>query len=221
MALTFDNFVASSCSAEAVKAARAAAEQKGENLRPLMICAGTGLGKTHLLSAIAGETLARYPEKKVIREFCDTFTGELIWAIQHDTMEAFWEKYLQADLLLIDDLHCVAGKEYTQEIFADLFEKLRQKGSTIVVTADCDAGKLLQGRLGQALAEGIVVEIHAPDYETRLEIARRKAQEWGMDLTEAEAVGFAKAETDNIRRMEGAMRHLWAEKELGLVPRTP
>ena len=66
-----------------------------------------------------------------------------------------------------------------------------------------------------------MVEIHAPDYETRLEIARRKAQEWGMDLTEAEAVGFAKAETDNIRRMEGAMRHLWAEKELGLVPRTP
>ena len=124
MALTFDNFVASSCSAEAVKAARTAAEQKGENLRPLMICAGTGLGKTHLLSAIAGETLARYPEKKVIREFCDTFTGELIWAIQHDTMEAFWEKYLQADLLLIDDLHCVAGKEYTQEIFADLFENI-------------------------------------------------------------------------------------------------
>ena len=213
---TFDSFVQGSNNKFALAAAIAVAE-KPTSYNPLFIYGGAGLGKTHLMQAIAHEILQRDPTKSVLYVTSEKFTSELIDAIHNNTNIAFKEKYRNVDVLLIDDIQFIIGKESTQEEFFHTFNNLYEKNKQIVISSDKPPKDFttLEERLSSRFSVGLIADISAPDYETRIAVLRKKAEENGhYNIDDAVYRYIANHITANIRELEGALTRVIAYARL-------
>ncbi len=214
---TFDSFVSGQCNDLAVKVAKAASANPGQDLyNPLFIYGPPGVGKTHLLYAVANNVIANLPNQKVIYIHADQFTNELVRSIMDGKMEEFKNKYRTVDVFLIDDIQFIAGKSSTQEEFFHTFNVLFEHKKQIVMTADRRPGELatLEERLQSRFGSGIMVGITPPDKQMRLEIIRAKATRLNLILSEDVVSYMADNLTDNVRQIEGALKKVRAFHEL-------
>lgn len=204
---TFEQFVVGSSNRFAHAAALAVAESPAKAYNPLFIYGGVGLGKTHLLHAVGHAILQRFPHLRVCFISSERFTNELITAIQTRTTVKFREKYRSVDVLLIDDVHFVAGKESTQEEFFHTFNALYDTHRQIVLSSDRSPKEIaqLEERLVSRFEWGLVTDIQPPDVETRIAILRKKAQGTGVAVPENVTTFLAERITSNVRELEGAL----------------
>ena len=207
--LTFGSFVVGGSNAFAHAGCRAVAERPGEAYNPLFIFAGSGLGKTHLLHAIGHAVREKRPHARVYYVSAERFTNEMIYAIQHAQTLAFRNKYRNVDVLLIDDIQFLAGKESTQEEFFYTFNALRDAHKQVVVTAD-KAPKdipMLEERLTSRFNQGLVTDIEYPDLETRMAILRNRIEQDGDGVALPDDVLLLIADRirSNIRDLEGCL----------------
>ncbi|MBP3633683.1 MAG: chromosomal replication initiator protein DnaA [Oscillospiraceae bacterium] len=210
---TFSNYIAGSSNTRALKIAMAAANDPGQELfNPLFFYGPPGVGKTHLLYAIANSICSNMPEVNVIYVKAEQFTCELVEAIRDHNTAQFRSKYRTADVLLIDDIQFISGKEATQEEFFHTFNELIEQRKQIVMTADRVPADMitLENRLRTRFGEGIMVDIVPPDHETRLLILRSKAAALGLGLSEDIYDYLASQLTDNVRQIEGALKKIRA-----------
>ncbi|CAN5761898.1 hypothetical protein BH23GEM11_BH23GEM11_12220 [soil metagenome] len=213
---TFDRFVVGTNNQLAAAASHAVAETPARIYNPLFIYGGVGLGKTHLMHAVGHEILLRHPERRVAYVSAERFMNELVNAIQTGTTGAFRRHYRQIDLLLVDDIHFLVKKESTQEEFFHTFNTLYDAGKQIILTSD-RAPKDLPGvedRLVSRFEWGLVVDIKPPDYETRVAILRKKADDDGLALDDAVLDFIARSCTSSVRELEGAVIKLLAYSSL-------
>ena len=215
-AFTFETFVVGPQTKLAYAAARSVAEKPAGNQNPLFIYGDSGLGKTHLLYAIAHQTKKLRPESSVLYIKGDDFTNELIESIRANNTAAFRDKYRQESLLLVDDIQFIAGKQQTQEEFFHTFNTLYEAGKQIVLTADRPPREmtLLEDRLLTRFEWGLMVDVQPPDYETRQAIIRNKAAILGMDLPQKIADLIAENVTANVRQIEGTLNKVLALRDL-------
>jgi chromosomal replication initiator protein len=214
---TFANFVVGPSNELAYAAALASAGGGGPRYNPLFIAGGTGLGKTHLMHAIAHKVLENNPTARVIYVSAEHFTNEFIEALQHHKMDEFRARYRsECDLLLLDDIQFLAGREQTQEEFFHTFNALRDADKPIVVTSDKYPQQLqrMPERLVSRFTSGLVADIQVPQLETRVAIVRKKAELEGIPLTDDVAVLLAQAVKSNVRELEGALIRLAAKSSL-------
>jgi len=212
---SFETFVVGSGNEFCHAACRAVSQRPGEAYNPLYIYGGVGLGKTHLLHAIANELLQTKPLLVAYRTG-EQFTNELIDAIQSKSTDQFRERYRRVDVLIIDDIQFIAGKERTQEEFFHTFNALYAHRKQIVIASDRSPSKLenLTDRLRSRFNSGLVADIQPPDYETRLAILHSKAKIAGIRLPEDVARLLASRITSNVRELEGALTRLNAHANL-------
>lgn len=208
---TFENFVVGTSNQFCHAAALAVAEAGSEQYNPLFIYGGVGLGKTHIAHAIANYKATQNPNSKIKYLSSESFTNELISSIRTDTMNRFREKYRQIDLLMIDDIQFLAGKEATQEEFFHTFNSLKESGKQIVLTADRSPAYLtsITDRLKNRFEGGLIADIQVPDIETRIAILILKAQKLGLDIHPEVAEYIAEIYPNNIRELEGALKRLY------------
>ncbi len=213
---TFDNFVVGSSNKFAHAAALQVAEAPGKSYNPLFIYGESGLGKTHLLYAIAHTVKQRFPNYRVVYIKGDTFTNELITAIREGKNQAFREKYRGADVFLMDDVQFIAGRDSTQEEMFHTFNTLYEDRKQIVFTADRPPKEMmrLEDRLKTRFEWGLLVDILPPDYETRMAIIKNKALRMGIELPEAVLQYVAENITSNIRQIEGTINKIMALQAL-------
>ena len=218
---TFDTFVVGSNNKFAHACALAVAESPGKlyNLNPLFIYGGAGLGKTHLMHSIAHFILAQDPSMKVLYVTSETFTNELIDALRNvnnKAINSFREKYRNVDVLLIDDIQFIIGKEATQEEFFHTFNDLQGRMKQIIISSDKPPKEMetLESRLLSRFEWGILADIGAPDYETRMAILREKEGSEGYDIDPKVIEYIATNITSNIRELEGALNKLIAMSRL-------
>ncbi|MDP4109989.1 MAG: chromosomal replication initiator protein DnaA, partial [Bacillota bacterium] len=215
---TFKHFVVGSSNRFAHAAAIAVAKNPSTAYNPLFIYGQSGLGKTHLLYAIAGEIEHRYPNFRILYIKGDDFTNELITSIQAgpDSVRAFRAKYRLADLLLVDDIQFIAGKERTQEEFFHTFNSLFEARKQIVLTSDRPPKeiKTLEDRLKTRFEWGLIADIQPPDYETRMAIIATKAGLIDFSLPDDVMQYLAGMITSNVRQLEGAVKKIKALHEL-------
>jgi chromosomal replication initiator protein len=218
---TFESFVVGSSNQFAHAACMAVSQQPGNCYNPLFMFGGAGLGKTHLLKAIAYELKARDPGLKIGYMTTESFTNELIQAIRHDRMREFREKYRGgSDVLLLDDIQFLAGKERTQEEFFYTFNYLHELHKQIVITADRYPKDIkgMENRLQTRFEWGLVADIQPPEVETRIAILKNKADDEQIPLPDSVAQYIATNVTTNIRELEGALHRLQAYASLTAVP---
>jgi chromosomal replication initiator protein len=211
---TFESFVVGSSSQFTHAACMAVARSPGAVYNPLFIFAGSGLGKTHLLHAIGHQVLRDRPNLRVYYVSAERFTNEMIYAIQHAQTLAFRNKYRSVDVLLIDDIQFLAGKESTQEEFFHTFNALRDAHKQIVVTADKPPKDIpnLEARLTSRFNQGLVTDIKHPALETRIAILRNRCEQEGADVRLSEDILLLIADRihTNIRDLEGCLVRLMA-----------
>ena len=209
---TFESFVVGSSNKFAHAAAIAVSEKPGDVYNPLLIYGNSGLGKTHLMLAIGQHIHTVFPEKKIIYMKGDDFTNEMVRSLREGNMDAFREKYRSADLLLMDDIQFIAGRQATQEEFFHTFNALHQVGHQIVVTSDRPPMEIntLEDRIRSRLEAGLMVDVAPPDVETRMAITRKKAAQLGMELSDEVVEVIAENVTSNIRQLEGVVKRLSA-----------
>ncbi|MFH0804666.1 MAG: chromosomal replication initiator protein DnaA, partial [Patescibacteria group bacterium] len=219
---TFENYIVGKGNELARAACQAVADRPGEVYNPLFIYGGSGLGKTHLLQAIAHEVLKRNPSKKIIYVTCEKFTNEFIKAISQGGAEKFKDTYRSTDLLLIDDIQFLAGKEGTQEEFFRTFNALHQQNKQIVLSSDRPPKAIpaLENRLVSRFEWGMIADIGQPDYETRVAILNAKCQEKGFQLTPEIITTIANFIQSNVRELEGALNRIVAFHQLNNTPPT-
>jgi chromosomal replication initiator protein len=213
----FPRFVVGNNNQLAAAAAHAVAEAPAKHYNPLFIYGGVGLGKTHLMHAIGHAMVDREPGKRVMYLSSERFTNELVSAIQDGSMAEFRRLYRQIDLLLVDDIQFLEGKERTQEEFFHTFNALHDAQRQIVLTSDRPPKEIgLEDRLVSRFEWGLVADIKAPDFETRMAILRRKVEEDGLVIREAEDVltFIARNRTSSVREIEGAVIKLLAYSSL-------
>jgi len=211
---TFENFVLGASNELAHAASIAVSENIGKTYNPLLIYSDVGLGKTHLLHAI-GNRLSQ-DGSKFYYLTCEEFTNEYIKAIRTNKTELFRDKYRNADALLLDDIQFLMGKEQTQEGFFHTFNSLHLAGKQIVITSDrpISSLKLLEDRITSRLSGGLVVDIQLPDYETRIDILKKKALIKGIKIKQEILESLSNKLYHNIREMEGSLNKVLALSEL-------
>ena len=209
---TFERFVVGSSNKFAHAAALAVAEHPAQTYNPLFIYGESGLGKTHLLYAIAHKIHEEHPSYKVVYIKGDTFTNELIHAIREGRNQEFREKYRGADVFLMDDVQFIAGRDSTQEEMFHTFNTLYELKKQIVFTSDRPPKEMLrlEDRLKTRFEWGLLADIQPPDYETRMAIIKNKAIRRGMELPEPVLQYIAENITSNVRQIEGTVNRLLA-----------
>ncbi len=209
---TFDTFVVGSSNKFAHAAALAVAANPGGAYNPLFIYGRSGLGKTHLLSAIASEIRKNKPDVNIILTHGEAFTNELVYSIAQKNMTEFHNKYRSADVLLMDDVQFIAGRERTQEEFFHTFNTLTQAGNQVVLTSDRPPKDILtlEERLRTRFEWGLIADIQPPDIETRMAIIKRKAQMLEIELPDEVVQYIADKLKNNIRQLEGAVKKIQA-----------
>lgn len=213
---TFETYVVGPNNKLAYAAAHAVAERPGSNYNPLFIYGDSGLGKTHLLYAIAHGLKKNYHDAKVVYIKGDDFTNELVASIREGKNAEFREKYRQATLLLVDDVQFIAGKEQTQEEFFHTFNTLYESGKQIVLTSDRPPREMtkLEDRLRTRFEWGLMVDVTPPDYETRLAIIKNKSAMLGVKLSDDISDLIAENVTANVRQIEGTLNKILAYYDL-------
>jgi len=219
---TFEAFVIGEANRFAYAAARAAAESPAKSYNPLFVYGASGLGKTHLLHAIGNYVLAQYPGRHVKYVSTEKFLNEYINMIRTSTGDDFRRRYRQVDVLLIDDVQFLAGKEGTQEEFFHTFNELFQANSQIVLTSDTHPRAIptLEDRLRSRFVSGLVTDVQPPDLETRLAILRKKSEGEKVEPPREVLELIATNVKDNIRELEGALTRVIAYESLEGTPIT-
>ncbi|HEV7698707.1 MAG TPA: chromosomal replication initiator protein DnaA [Pyrinomonadaceae bacterium] len=217
---TFDKFVVGSCNQFAHAAAKATAESPGTTYNPLFIYGGVGLGKTHLMHAIGHSIKQSSPHMRVAYITSERFMNELINAIRFNKTPGFRDKYRSIDVLLMDDVQFMAGKERTQEEFFHTFNALYNAQKQIIVTSDCPPREIptVEERLHSRFEWGLIADLEPPDLETKIAILKRKADLDGIDLDDDIAMYVAGKVKSNVRELEGSLVRLVAIASLKGVP---
>ena len=213
---TFETFVVGPSNKLAYAASQAVANHPAQNYNPLLIYGDSGLGKTHLIYAIANVIRKNDPRSKIAYVKGDDFTNELVDAIREGKTAEMREKYRQADLLLVDDIQFIAGRKQTQEEFFHTFNNLYESGRQIVLTSDRPPSEMTQldDRLRTRFEWGLLVDVAPPDFETRLAIVKNKAALLGMELPDKISAYIAENVTANVRQLEGTINKILAYKDL-------
>ena len=219
---SFDNFVVGPSNRFAHGAALAVSNNPGQSYNPLFIYGPPGVGKTHLLYAIANGIRRQNPDTNIVYIKGDQFTNELITAIQSGKNIEFRSKYREADLFLIDDIQFIAGKDSTQEEFFHTFNKLYEEHKQIVMTSDRKPGDMLtlEDRLRTRFEWGLLADIQPPDYETRMAIIKNKANSLALELSDEVCNYIANNVTNNVRQIEGTVKKLRAYVDLNAMELT-
>ncbi len=213
---TFDTFVIGNSNRFAHAACVAVAESPAKAYNPLFLYGGVGLGKTHLMHAIGHHIVSQKKDPKVVYVSSEKFTNELINSIKDDRNEEFRNKYRNVDILLIDDIQFIAGKERTQEEFFHTFNSLHEANKQIIISSDRPPKEIptLEDRLRSRFEMGLITDIQAPDFETRIAILRKKAQMENIDVSNEVTTYIAKNIKSNIRELEGALTRVIAYSSL-------
>ncbi len=203
----FDNFVTGPCNRLPHAASLAVSEQPGKAYNPLFIHGGVGLGKTHLLQAACQRLLERRPDERILFLSCDSFINQFITAVETGEMSQFRHRYRHADLLVIDDIHFLSGRDRTQEEFFHTFNTLYQQQKQIILSADCPPSEIpeLEERLISRFNWGLVARIEKPCYETRMAILQKKSRMRGLTLPDDVLCYIAAKVENNTRELEGAV----------------
>lgn len=219
---TFEKFVSGSSNQFAYAASQAVANNPASAYNPLFIYGGVGLGKTHLINAIGNAILQTKPKMNVVYYTSEKFINELINSIRYQKMEEFRKKFRSADVLLIDDVQFIAGKERTQEEFFHTFNALYEDNKQIVVTSDKFPREIpgLEERIRSRFEWGLIADIQPPDNETKVAILRMKAEQNGLSIPEDVAYYLANSVSSNIRELEGYLIRIVAYANLMSVPVT-
>ena len=217
---TFDNFVVGPSNRIAHGAAIAVSNSPGQVYNPLFLYGPPGVGKTHLLYAIANGIRKTNPDANIVYIKGDQFTNELVSAIKDGKNIEFRSKYREADLFLIDDIQFIAGRETTQEEFFHTFNKLYEENKQIVMTSDRKPSDMLtlEDRLRTRFEWGLIVDIQPPDYETRMAIIKTKAISLGLELSDEVCNYIAVNVTNNVRQIEGTVKKIMAYRDLNNMP---
>lgn len=218
--LTFDTYVVGSSNQLAHAAAHAVATMPSQSYNPLFIYGGVGIGKTHLMHAIGRSLLDNFRSLNVVYTSSERFMNEMITSIKLDRMSLFHRHYRTADVLLIDDIHTIAGKERTQEEFFHTFNELYDHRKQIVVSSDSPPNQLpgLVERLRSRFEWGLLVDVQAPDLETKMAILDKRAEAEGVKLPQDVRIFIATKTKSNVRELEGALTRLMAVSSVSSQP---
>lgn len=219
----FDNFIVGGCNELAYAAAQAAAKHPGEKYNPIFIYGGAGLGKTHLIQAIGNQIVQNDPSKKVLYATTDEFTNDYIYHVTNKSPQEFTNKYRNLDVLIVDDIQFISGKDKTQEAFFNTFNALHQDNKQIIISSDRPPAVIptLTDRLKSRFQMGMTIDVSLPDYETRVAIIEAKAKmNLSVDLPADTAEYIAKTVRTNIRELEGTLNQVMAYAEMKNVTPT-
>ena len=213
---TFDNFVVGKTNEFAYAAARKVAESRNISFNPLFLYSGVGLGKTHLMHAIAWHIKQQDPSRNIVYLSAEKFMYKFVRALRYKDTTAFKEQFRSVDVLMVDDVQFMGGKDTTQEEFFYTFNSLIEEGRQIIISADKSPADLegIEARLKSRLGCGLVADIHPTDFDLRMGILNNKARQLGIELPERVAEFLAQKITSNIRELEGALRRVIAHSQL-------
>ncbi len=217
---TFDTFVVGSCNQFAHAAAQAVAETPAKAYNPLFLYGGVGLGKTHLMQAVGHMIKGKWKEMRLAYVSSENFTNEVINSLRYDRMVSLRDKYRNVDILLMDDIQFIAGKERTQEEFFHTFNTLYEGQKQVVISSDCPPKEIqgLEERLRSRFAWGLTADLQAPDLETKRAILAKKSESQGVTLPEDVSDFIARKIKSSIRDLEGALTRILAYSSLGGTP---